>query len=381
MSVRIGPCLGIAACLCLLTGFGFSLIGVDQLHQAQHSSVKPVDITCSRLRSYRPGSNIHITLTKFVPYPDGILALKHKEFPSWSVWVPVLPADAAKADPKYIVAVVQLSGVSDTASLRRRLTEPRWTGMLYSQGELEPYAASICRLNPGINFGNCWVMWEGHNLPDLSSPTAQVIACACLFVLGMVLAVLAALWPDPAPDGQSMPLVGALGDAVRWLHRRGFLSGRAAILLAAAGLAAVGAAGYVINRDWDHVVRVTTDMHLAVIGGLIGLGLLAYAVLIGYSSWRRAQAVPAPARYQLVQGANIPVDRQQMAVAVMVVGLVLLAVAGNHFYRSAISNWTYVFAVLGGLVLAAGIVWCGFLGWKKQQEPAHFWNKIGPNNR
>jgi hypothetical protein len=386
MNVRIGPLLGIAAVLCLLVGWGFTMLGVKELHEALHASAKPVELPCSQLRTYRPGSNIHITLTKFVPYPEGIVIVEHKKIRSWSVWVPVLPADAPKADPKYIVAVVALSGVSDMESLRRAVTRPRWTGILHSQGDLEPYAKSICQRNPGINVENCWVMWEGHQPPEPSIAIFKMIVCPCVFVLGMVLAVLAALRPLTAPGEVRAPsqliqhrAIEALGDVVRWLYRRGFFSGRSAILLAAAGLAAAGAAGYVLFRDWDNVIGVTTEMYLALLGGLVGLGLFVCAVLVGFASWRTAQA-PAPAPYQRIQGADVQADPRNMAGLAMVVGFFLLAAAVNQFRRSAVSLWTYVFAVSGGLALVGGIVWYLFLSRKTRKEPAQFWNQQEPKS-
>ena len=154
MSLRIGACLGIAAVPCMLAGWAFTMVGVDELHEALHASAKPVEVACSQLRTYRTGSNVHITLTKFVPYRKGILIVELKEIHSLSVWVPVLPIDAPKADPKYIVAVVQLSGISDEESLRRALAQPRWTGILHARGDLDPYAKDICERNPGLNFAS-----------------------------------------------------------------------------------------------------------------------------------------------------------------------------------------------------------------------------------
>lgn len=64
--------MAVAGSICLLVGWMFTYFGLDNLHQAQHSSAKPVETTAAQLRFYRPGSNLHITLTEFEPYPEGM---------------------------------------------------------------------------------------------------------------------------------------------------------------------------------------------------------------------------------------------------------------------------------------------------------------------
>lgn len=381
MSARTALFMGIAGPICMLVGWGFTFVGVDKLHRAMHSTAKPIEITAAQLRSYRPGSNIHITLTKFVPYPEGILAYEGEVGPEWSIWVPVLPADAPKADPKYIVAVVQLSHVSDKTSLRKALARSRWTGILHSQGELEPYAKNICQLNPGINFEKCWVMWEGHPLEDASGAIPMVIACPCLFVLGMVLAVVTALRPVTALTEGSIPTVNfqnvassAIGDGLRWLHRRGYLSGYTAFLMAAVGHMLIGASVFMLHRDWDHVVRMTAGMMIAITVGLIGLGLLVNAVVLTLASRKDVPTLPAPSQFQLANVDKPPADVKQSAGSVMAVGVGLLFAAGLIFYRGDNETKALVVGALGLLTLTVGGVWHGFLRSRGRQEQAQFWN-------
>ncbi len=390
MNARIGPFLGIAGALCLLVGWGFTMVGVDELDEALHASAKPVEVACSELRTYRPGRNTHITLTEFVPYAEGIVVLEHQKYNSWEVCVPVLPTDAPSADPKYIVAVVRFWGKADPESFGDALAQPRWTGILHARGDFgsETCTQEICQFNPGINLERCWVMWQGSQPADRSSAIFKVIVCPCVFVLGMVLSVLAALRPITAPGELPAPspyqpiqyrAVEAVGDAVRWLYRRGFFSGSSAILLAAAGLAAAGAASYVLFRDWDNVVRVTIEMHLTLIGGLMGLGLFACAVFLGLTSWRTA-STPALTPCQRIHGADMPADPRNMVGLVMVVGIFLSSIAAGLFLRSTISPWAYVCGVLGGLSLLCGAIWSSYLRRKTRKEPAQFWNQQEPKS-
>jgi hypothetical protein len=371
--------IAVAGALCLFAGLAFTCVGVDKLHEAQHCSKKPVEITAAQLRSYRPEGNTHITLTKFVPYLDGIFFVEHPEIHSRSFWVPVLPADAPRGDRKQIVAIVQLSKTPDEASLERALARSEWTGLLHSQGGL-PYASDIRRLNPGINLDRCWLMWEGHTPETVSGALPFVIVPPCLFVLGMVLAGVVALRPaENSPGGSANPmaflmivpyfLFSALGEGIRWLHRRGWLTGHAALLLAALGFASVGSAAYVLNQEWDQVVRVTGEMYLAIFGGLFGVGLLVYAVLLGVM---RLSADPAP--YERIQGADSSIDPRKIAGTLAVVGLFLLAIDVNQFKRDDISFWTHVFAGLGlGALLGSG-VWLLRLSGKVEQEKKSIWN-------
>lgn len=375
--------IAVVGALCLFAGLAFTCVGVDKLHEAQHFSKKPVEITAAQLRSYPPRGSTHITLTKFVPYIDGIFFVDLPEIRSRSFWVPILPADAPRGDRKQIVAIVQLSKVSDEESLRRALARSEWTGLLRCQGDL-PYASDIRRLNPGINLERCWLIWEGHTPETVSDALPFVIVPPCLFVLGMVLAGATALRPAPrSPDGAVNPmaflmvvpyfLFSALGEGIRWLHRRGWLTGYAAVLLAALGFACVGLSAYVLNRDWDQVVRVTGEMYLAVLGGLFGVGLFVYAVLL---SAVRLTAEPAaePTLHERIQGADNSIDPRKIAGTLAVVGLVLLAIVVNQFKREDISFWTHVFAGLGVAALLGGGGWLLRLGVKVEQEKKSFWS-------
>ena len=196
-------------------------------------------------------------------------------------------------------------------------------------------------------------MWDGHKLPDLASAIFKVIVCPCVFVLGMVLGVLAALRPITAPHETAAPSPGiqfwavdALGDVVRWLYRRGYF-GCTAVLLAVVGLSAVGGAVHVWYRDWDKVVNPHNEALLlfAIIGGLFGLGLLAYAVLLSIASWRTLPT-PALSLYQRIHGADIQADPRKRATPLMVIGFFVLAIAVSEFRRGAVSLRTYVCAVV-----------------------------------
>ena len=384
-----GHFAALGGALCLFAGLGFSCVGADKLHEAQHASKKPVEITAAQLRSYRPGSNLHVTLTHFVPDQESILIYSTPGGHGFSVRVPILPADAPKGDRSEIVAIVHLSNVSDEAALERMLARSRWTGILHSRGDVSD-AADIRRFNPGVNLERCWVMWEGHSPEDLSGAIPFVIVSPCVFVLGMVLAVVVALRPAASSAEGSFPPIAymmfvpyfvftALGDGVRWLHRHGLLTVHAAVLLAVVGLAAVGAAGYVLNRDWDNVAQVTGEMNFAIIGGLFGLGLLANAFLLGFVGQRFLPATPDSDSSQSAHDGKAPVgkDVRPIAVAVMVFGIIPLCSAGFGFAQGELSPRTYIVAALGSLALAAGAVWYLLLNKKSREKKAHIWNETG----
>lgn len=381
--------VAIAGALCLFAGLVFSFIGADKLHEALHSSAKPVVITASQLRSYRPGSSAHVTLTQFVPYEEGILVDSRPQGFGLGVWVPIIPADAPKGDRKEIVAVVQLSNVSDEASVDRALARSRWTGILRPPGNL-PHADDIRRFNPGINLERCWLMWEGHQPESVADALPTVIVFPCLFVLGMVLAVVVALYPTTDSTEGSFPPAAyimfvpyfaftALGDAVRWLHRRGLLKGHAAILLSAVGFSLVATAAYVLNRDWDNVFRVTGEMYFAIFGGLFGLGLLANSVLLGIVHHRFAPASPDSATDRIAHDGKAPepTDYRQIPVALSAISLGVLLHAGISLYQGDHSNRVFILAAFGSLVLTVSAVWYGFLRRRGMQEKAQFWNEPG----
>lgn len=381
--------IAMAGALCLFAGLLFSFIGADKLHEALHSSPKPVVITADQLRSYRPGSSIHIALTQFIPYEEGILIYSTPQGHGVSVWVPIIPADAPKGDRKEIVALVQLSNISDEASVERALDRSRWSGILRPPGNLSN-AADIRRFNPGIKLERCWLMWEGHRPENVWDALPTVIVFPCLFVLGMVLAAVVALHPATGTAGESTPpgayiifvpyfVFTALGDAVRWLHRRGLLTGHAAILFSAVGFALVATAAYVLNRDWDNVFQVTGEMNLAIFGGLFGLGLLANAVLLGVMHHRFAPATADSASYQIAQDGKAPepTDYRQIPIGLSAISLGVLLHVGLSLYQGDNSDRVFVLAAFGCLALTVSAVWYGFLRRRGMQEKAHFWNESG----
>lgn len=379
--------ISMAGTLCLFVGWGFSMVGVDKLHQALHSSAKPVDVTCAQLRSYRPGSNVHITLTKFVPYKEGAVVVSQNARLPGSVWLPVIPADEPKGDPQSIVALISFTHIANEADLERKLANHRVTGLIHSRGD-PPYAGTIREFNPGINLERCWVVWQGWEPETVAGALPLVIGCPCLFILGMVLAVTAALRPVTAPsDGSLSPLAvqsfvfsfafAAIGDALRWMQRHGFTLGHLAVLSASGGVLAVSTAGFVLGQDWDHVIALTTEMHLAITGGLFGLGLLASAALLGYWEWTTAAPAPEPALARLTQVEERPSDRRQKGAAVMGFGFVVLVAAGAAFYRGDNSLRPLVLAAIGCPALVGGAVWYGSLHRKGREEKAQFWNEPG----
>ncbi len=385
MNASCASFVPMAGVLCMVIGWGFSLVGVSKLHEATHASAKPTEITCSQLRSYRPGSNTHIALTKFRPYLEGAVIYSETGRLPGSVWVPLLPADAPKADPKYIVAVVQLPHMSDEAAVRRALARTRLTGLLHSRGDL-PYAAKIREFNPGVNLEQCWSIWEGHQPEKMDGAIPLLIGCPCLFVLGASYRS----WPRRVRAASDSglppvllifsPLFSGFFEGLRWIHRLGLSPGRLAVLLTAVGLAAIGTAGFVLYRDWDNVVTPTGGMLAAVTGGLIGLGLLANAVFVGYAGGRTDPFTPAPAPDlpPFAQTENIPSDMRQKATAVMVFAASLLAGLGVIFYQDdSNSPRLLVLLAIGGLMFIGGAVWYGLLRWKGRQEKAQFWNQPG----
>jgi hypothetical protein len=177
--------------LALLGGAWFGHEGVQEKERHLVGSVPPHEIPLRSLIQDGPGTNRHVTVTRFRP---GGYAVQTLSSGSWTeVWVALFPEGVRPEERKEIKVVLSSKAVRDEAALRRLLEQGHITGICSetprsSWGtELGP---RLVQANPGCQLTSAWSVEEMREPPSAARVTVLLTSSAGCFAAVIVLALL-----------------------------------------------------------------------------------------------------------------------------------------------------------------------------------------------